>query len=412
MNSDKVKNETPVSLSKRTPSPAASQACEKCGSLFKNVKLHQARGKCSSGEKKSPVGNSSPASVPNSPLESPSKRKTPQKSSATSSPKNEEDSAAKDELLEELDLEQANVTEEVKMISKKIFSCLDILRSIGITGQSALKNIVAFLILKMSEPHIKSGAISFSRPEDYAIDDVFPPEGVPEEELYRTYDCDYIKYACFSELMKVDDRLVRGYVEKLFRLLEKHKLFGKIFSTRTINIDDNNVVCRGVIRKINEIPVETVRTDVIGDAYEFVLSRFGENKDFAQFFTPDWLRTTILEIVSPEMGKTVYDPAAGSGGFLISAVKYWNGLCAASGQTPDLLGFSEPLIPTKRLCTARLVHAMHGKHVLGEINTSGQNSHGLPLPDELMRNRTLHRGTQLPFAASRLVRDREVPFIR
>jgi hypothetical protein len=42
---------------------------------------------------------------------------------------------------------------------------------------------------------------------------------------------------------------------------------------------------------------------------------------------------------------------------------------------------------------AGIAHAVHGKHVLGEINTNGQNSHGLPLPNMLMRVRTSHRGT-------------------
>jgi hypothetical protein len=37
---------------------------------------------------------------------------------------------------------------------------------------------------------------------------------------------------------------------------------------------------------------------------------------------------------------------------------------------------------------ARLVHPVHRKDVLGQINTDGQNPHGLPLPNELMRNRT------------------------
>ena len=61
---------------------------------------------------------------------------------------------------------------------------------------------------------------------------------------------------------------------------------------------------------------------------------------------------------------------------------------------------------------AGLVDAMQGENVLGEIDSSEQNSHGLPLPDELMRVRTSHRGTQLPVAAARLVRDGEVPCIR
>lgn len=65
-----------------------------------------------------------------------------------------------------------------------------------------------------------------------------------------------------------------------------------------------------------------------------------------------------------------------------------------------------------QLGLAGLVDAVHGEHVLGEINADGHNSHGLPLLNELMRDRTSHRGTELPIAAMRLVRDGEVPFIR
>jgi hypothetical protein len=46
------------------------------------------------------------------------------------------------------------------------------------------------------------------------------------------------------------------------------------------------------------------------------------------------------------------------------------------------------------------------------LEFQSDNGHGLPLPNELMRFRTSHRGTSLPVAAIRLVRDREVPFIR
>jgi IS5 family transposase len=45
-------------------------------------------------------------------------------------------------------------------------------------------------------------------------------------------------------------------------------------------------------------------------------------------------------------------------------------------------------------------------------NAEGERDPGLPLPNELMRLRTSHRGTELPAAAARLVRDGEVPSIR
>ena len=52
------------------------------------------------------------------------------------------------------------------------------------------------------------------------------------------------------------------------------------------------------------------------------------------------------------------------------------------------------------------------KNVLCQIDAKRHNGHGLPLSSELMRDRTSHRGTELPVAAMRLVRDGEVPFIR
>jgi len=59
---------------------------------------------------------------------------------------------------------------------------------------------------------------------------------------------------------------------------------------------------------------------------------------------------------------------------------------------------------------------MNGEDVLGEIDTDGDNGHGLPLStqtSELMRFRTSHRGTWMPIAATaRRARDGEVPFIR
>ncbi len=61
---------------------------------------------------------------------------------------------------------------------------------------------------------------------------------------------------------------------------------------------------------------------------------------------------------------------------------------------------------------AVLIYPMNCEHVLGEIDADVDNGHALPLPSELMRLRTSHRGTSLPVAALRLARDGEVPFIR
>ena len=66
-----------------------------------------------------------------------------------------------------------------------------------------------------------------------------------------------------------------------------------------------------------------------------------------------------------------------------------------------------------QLGLADLIDAMHRENILGEVNTYGQNRHGLPLPNKLMRVRTSHRGTSMPYSTFAWApRDGEVPSIR
>jgi hypothetical protein len=87
---------------------------------------------------------------------------------------------------------------------------------------------------------------------------------------------------------------------------------------------------------------------------------------------------------------------------LVFRVRLIRRIAICARQTPSI----------RRIHLARGIHTMQGKHVLGEIDSQSDNGHGLPLSNELMRFRTSHRGTSLPVAAMRLVRDGEVPFIR
>ncbi len=66
----------------------------------------------------------------------------------------------------------------------------------------------------------------------------------------------------------------------------------------------------------------------------------------------------------------------------------------------------------EQLGHAGLVDAVNCEYALGQIDTNVQNPPGLPLSNESMRVGTSHRGTQLPVAATRLVRDGGVPCIR
>jgi hypothetical protein len=66
-----------------------------------------------------------------------------------------------------------------------------------------------------------------------------------------------------------------------------------------------------------------------------------------------------------------------------------------------------------QLHSACLTDSVHGEHVLGEIDSCGQNSYGLPLPNALtMRELHFPSWHSLPVSAQRTVRDGEGSFIR
>lgn len=67
-----------------------------------------------------------------------------------------------------------------------------------------------------------------------------------------------------------------------------------------------------------------VASDVMGDAYEYLIKQFADatNKKAGEFYTPRSVVRLMVDILAPEEGETIYDPACGTGGMLLAAVAY------------------------------------------------------------------------------------------
>jgi len=57
----------------------------------------------------------------------------------------------------------------------------------------------------------------------------------------------------------------------------------------------------------------------MGRAYEFVVQKLGEQKQYGQYFTPRHIIHFMVELADPQIGEKIYDPAAGTGGFILRA---------------------------------------------------------------------------------------------
>lgn len=62
-------------------------------------------------------------------------------------------------------------------------------------------------------------------------------------------------------------------------------------------------------------------TDILGDLFEYVLSKLSTAGQFGQFRTPAAVVNLMVEIGNPLDGELIADPACGTGGFLVAAAR-------------------------------------------------------------------------------------------
>ncbi len=73
--------------------------------------------------------------------------------------------------------------------------------------------------------------------------------------------------------------------------------------------------------------------DLLGAAYEYLIKYFADSagKKGGEFYTPAEVVRLLVQITKPEAGNTIYDPTAGSGGFLIQSHQF----VEEQGQDPN-----------------------------------------------------------------------------
>lgn len=80
----------------------------------------------------------------------------------------------------------------------------------------------------------------------------------------------------------------------------------------------------------------SVPPDVLGHAYEYLIKQFADDAGAkaGEFFTPPEVVDTLVRILEPQPGDTVYDPTCGSGGMLVHSAGFLreNGHHATSAQ--------------------------------------------------------------------------------
>ena len=110
------------------------------------------------------------------------------------------------------------------------------------------------------------------------------------------------------------------------RANQKHLygVFGDAAWTNKERLPDD--LLKDLVEHFSALPLgnEAVHNDVLGDAYEFLIKKFADttNKKAGEFYTPRSVVRLMVDILAPQEGETVYDPACGTGGMLLAAVEH------------------------------------------------------------------------------------------
>jgi type I restriction enzyme M protein len=123
------------------------------------------------------------------------------------------------------------------------------------------------------------------------------------------------------------DKLRRFVSEEVFpylaSLVREEPDVAAYFQDARLQIDDPAVL-KEVIDEIDQIPFARLGTDIKGDVFEFLLQYLSKNQlsELGQFRTPRQIRKLMVEVLDPDLGDTINDPACGTGGFIIDSTEY------------------------------------------------------------------------------------------
>jgi type I restriction enzyme M protein len=113
---------------------------------------------------------------------------------------------------------------------------------------------------------------------------------------------------------------VRDEVFEFFRKIGDSYGMGFMAQAR-LAIDEPTVLTQ-IVTLVNELRLENADPDSKGDLFEHVLRQIQQAGELGHFRTPRHIIRAIVDLVDPRIGETVYDPAAGTAGFLVAAFEH------------------------------------------------------------------------------------------
>jgi len=181
----------------------------------------------------------------------------------------------------------------------------------------------------------------------------------------------FVNNELFPKLKELDLAPYKGQAR------ERGALLISVFDD-AYNYMKNGTLLRQIINKINQdIDYNSVETrHLFGDIYEELLRELQSAGDAGEYYTPRAVTQFAVDIINPQLGETVLDPACGTGGFLTAAFEHMKKQVKKPAELRELKN------------SLRGVEKKPLPHVLCATNMM---IHGIEVPSNIINDNTLAR---------------------
>ncbi len=178
-------------------------------------------------------------------------------------------------------------------IVAKLWNLCNVLKDDGVTYHQYVTELTYLLFLKMA----KETGTEDQLPEGYRWDDLEAKSAPDRLDFYRKLLIDLGSHGSL---------LVREIFANASSFIKK---------PTTLSI---------LVTEIDKLDWYNARQEGLGDLYEGLLEKNANEKKSGagQYFTPRPLIDSMVAVMKPTLEDIIQDPAAGTGGFLISANRY------------------------------------------------------------------------------------------
>ena len=189
------------------------------------------------------------------------------------------------------------------------------------------------------------------------------PEGDTGEELI-----DFVNNDLFPALKKLattagvspPGRVVGSVFEDAYNYMKSGTLLRQVINTIQEDVDFNSSEDR----------------HLFGDIYEKILSDLQSAGNAGEYYTPRAVTKFMVDIINPQLGETILDPACGTGGFLANSIEHLKKQLR-TGKDTEILQNSIRGVEKKPM-----------PHMLAMTNMM---LHGIDVPTNILHDNTLSR---------------------